>query len=227
MAGLVCLVAALFLVPLARAFFLWGGFWFEFIPFSFILALIATGLFLIYKRRQIMSKRARILLVLFLCVTALSHLLLVTKIQYERGQLQTRARAFLLRPMPIALKTAPKGGIEYHQVGTNEDAGIQIFGNSRDLIKRYATNGRIRWSAHIQGEFATTLDYPNVMGGEDIERTNLEVHAYMAERNAILSDEWRMGFWQAVEDTIEMKLHIPEYDEEDFHPPLITNNITN
>jgi hypothetical protein len=39
----------------------------------------------------------------------------------------------------------------------------------------------------------------------------------MAERNVILAKEWRMGFWQWIEDTMEMKTSIPEIEEEDAH----------
>jgi hypothetical protein len=31
----------------------------------------------------------------------------------------------------------------------------------------------------------------------------------------IIEEEWRMGFWQWVEDSIEMKQTIPEIEEED------------
>ena len=45
--------------------------------------------------------------------------------------------------------------------------------------------------------------------------TNAEVRLYSAESHAILAEEWRMGFWQWIEDTIEMKTKIPEIEEED------------
>ncbi len=49
-------------------------------------------------------------------------------------------------------------------------------------------------------------------------RNSEEVSSYLAERNAILDQEWNMGFWQWVEDTIEMKMKIPEIEEEDAKP---------
>jgi hypothetical protein len=41
----------------------------------------------------------------------------------------------------------------------------------------------------------------------------------------VLEEEWRMGFWQWIEDTIEMKDEIPEIEEEDYHPTA-TNAVT-
>jgi hypothetical protein len=90
-----------------------------------------------------------------------------------------------------------------------------VFGYSRILIERYATKGRIRWSARIQGEFACTGDNclnPNI---SDNIITNEQVRLYSAESHAILAQEWHMGFWQYVEDTMEFKLVIPEIEEED------------
>jgi hypothetical protein len=180
-----------------------------------MLALVTVGLILILRRRQVMSKKAKILIVLFAALLISSPALLVAKIRHDRWSLQARAKAFLSRPVPMALKPDSEGYMGYEYVGTNGEAEVHILGHSHALIERYATNGRIRWSARIQGQFAVTAEHLWFPGAEDIERTNQEVRAYMVERNVILSEEWRMGFWQWVEDTIEMKRTIPEIEEED------------
>jgi hypothetical protein len=99
-------------------------------------------------------------------------------------------------------------------VDTNAGVANGVFGYSRDLIERYATKGRIRWSAAIQGEFAGTGD--NCLNGNisDEVTTNEDLRRYSAESHALLAAEWRMGFWQWIEDTIEMKDKIPEFEEE-------------
>ncbi len=102
-----------------------------------------------------------------------------------------------------------------YYVDTNAGPQNGVFGYSQILIKRYADTGRIRWPARIQGQFAVTGEEVNGNIRSDAINTNEEVRAYMAERNAILAKEWRMGFWQWVEDTIEMKTSIPEIEEED------------
>jgi hypothetical protein len=224
-AGLACLVAALLLVPFAWVSFRWGELWFKFVPVLLMLGLAAVGLFMVLKRRQAMSKQVKSLMVLFLVILVTSPMLLIANIRHERRLLQGRAKAFLAHPVPMALKPDSEGYMGYEYVGTNQEAEIQILGRSRALIERYATKGRIRWSARVQGQFATTSEHLWFPGAEDIERTNQEVRAYLAERNAILSDEWRMGFWQWVEDTIEMKSKIPEHEEEDFHPTAGTNTV--
>ena len=108
-----------------------------------------------------------------------------------------------------------EGEVGGYFVDTN--AGLQngVFGYSLILIERYATKGRIRWSAVIQGQFACTGEGVNPNIRSDAIDTNEEVRLYLSERNAILAKEWRMGFWQFVEDTIEMKRTIPEIEEED------------
>ena len=224
--GVVCLVAALIVGPFAWVCFRWGELWFKFVPVFFMLALVAAGLFMILRRRQVMSKKVKVLICLLLVIMVASPALLVAKIRHERRTLQARAKAFLSLPVPVALKPNSEGYMGYEYVGTNDEAEIQIFGRSGALIERYATNGRIRWSARIQGQFASTSEHLWFPGAEDIERTNQEVRAYLAERNAILSEEWRMGFWQWVEDTIEMKQKIPEHEEQDSHPAVTTNEVS-
>lgn len=57
-------------------------------------------------------------------------------------------------------------------------------------------------------------------------KTNQSSLRYVTDCKAFLNDEWRMGFWQWVEDTIEFKLRIPEIEEEDApHPPQRSNSI--
>ncbi len=224
--GSASLVFALILAPLAWVSFRWGELWFKPVPPAFMMVLAAVGVALIMKRRQVLSKQVKILTSALLIVLIASPVLLIASIRHHRGVLQARAKAFLSIPVPIALKPNSEGYMGYEYVGTNEAAEVQILGHSRELIERYATKGRIRWSARIQGQFATTSEQLWFPGADDIQRTNQEVQAYLAERNAILAEEWRMGFWQWVEDTIEMKSKIPEHEEEDYHPAATTNTVS-
>ena len=131
-------------------------------------------------------------------------------IRHERAALQIRAKEFLLRPIPKLLIPDSNGEVGGYYVDTNGGTANGVFGYSRVLIERYATKGRIRWSAAIQGEFACTGD--NCLNGNisDEVTTNEEVRRYSAESHDILAKEWQMGFWQAVEDLIEMKHTIPD-----------------
>ncbi|HEY2329889.1 MAG TPA: hypothetical protein VGI63_08770 [Verrucomicrobiae bacterium] len=232
--GIGFLIAALFLLPFAWGCFQVGVPWFKPIPVLFEIGLIAFGILLIRKRQQPLSKKSKILLVLFLVFAVLMPAILDFKIRADRKALQLRAQAFLLRPIPTAILPNSEGYIDYEYFGTNEVFGTnqidyaerQIMGGTQPLIKRYAKTGRIRWSAMIQGEFAITGEHLNFPNSDDVERTNKEVRAWLVERNAILGAEWRMGFWQWVEDTIEMKLQIPEIEEEDFHPASATNGVS-
>jgi hypothetical protein len=144
-----------------------------------------------------------------------SPIVLDIHIRHERAALQMRAKEFLLRPIPKLLIPDSKGEVGGYYVDTNAGIANGVFGYSRALIERYATKGRIRWSAAIQGEFACTGD--NCLNGNisDEVTTNEEVRRYSAESHAILAKEWRMGFWQWVEDTMEFKSVIPEIEEED------------
>jgi hypothetical protein len=141
--------------------------------------------------------------------------LLDLDIRQERKALQVRAKAFLARPIPKLLIPNSEGEVGGYYVDTNAGIANGVFGYSRVLIERYATKGRIRWSAAIQGEFAGTGD--NCLNGNisDEVTTNVEVRRYSAESHAILAEEWRMGFWQFVEDSIEFKSVITEIEEED------------
>lgn len=226
MLGFACLVFALILAPFAWVSFRWGELWFKPVPLVFMLIFGAVGLVLIMKRHQSFSKPAKFLTLALLIILTVSPMLLIASIRHQRRVLQTRAKAFLLVPVPRALKPDSEGYMSYEYVGTNKEAEIQILGHSRELIERYATKGRIRWSARIQGQFATTSEQLWFPGADEIERTNQEARVYLAERNAILSEEWRMGFWQWVEDTIEMKSKIPEHEEEDYHPAATTNSVS-
>ena len=214
-AGVGCLAAALCLSGFVLDSFVWGSLWFKFVPAIFILGIVAVGLVLILKSRSILSKKARAWITIFMGVVVLSPTLLDLQIRHERKVLQTRAKNFLLRPIPKLLIPNSEGEVGGYYVDTNAGIANGVFGYSRVLIERYATKGRIRWSAAIQGEFAGIGDNclnPNI---SDEVTTNEEVRRYSAESHAILANEWRMGFWQWLEDTIEMKYKIPEIEEED------------
>ncbi len=220
-AGLVCLAAALPLGMFAWACFIYGALWFKFIPVAFALGLAAVGLFLILRRSSVISARAKTAIMIFFAFLIASPLLVDIHIRHERKVLQTRANNFLLRPVPKLLVPDSNGEVGGYYVDTNAGTANGVFGYSRVLIERYATKGRIRWSAVIQGEFASTGDNclnPNI---SDEVITNAEVRLYSAESHAILAEEWRMGFWQWIEDAIEMKTRIPEIEEEDQYDDWI------
>lgn len=223
-AGLVCLAAALPLGMFAWVCFVYGELWFKFIPIAFTMGLAVVGFFLILRRRSVMSARAKLAIIIFFGTLIVCPALLDIHIRHERKVLQTRAKNFLLHPIPKLLVPDSNGEVGGYYMDTNAGTANGVFGYSRVLIERYATRGRIRWSAAIQGEFACTGDNclnPNI--SEEVI-TNEEVRLYSAESHAILAEEWRMGFWQWVEDTIEMKDNIPEFEEEDYHPAA-TNGV--
>jgi hypothetical protein len=218
-AGLGCLVAAVPLGLFAWECFLAGNYaselLFKFVPAAFTLGLVLIGFFLISRRCSVISTRAKTVIVIFFGLLVVSPALLDIHIRHERKVLQERAKNFLLRPIPKLLTPNSEGEVGGYFVDTNAGTANGVFGYSRVLIERYATKGRIRWSAAIQGEFACTGDNclnPNI---SDEVTTNEEVRRYSAESHAILAEEWRMGFWQWIEDTIEMKDKIPEIEEED------------
>lgn len=225
-AGLVCLAAALPLGMFAWVSFSWGELWFKLVPAALTLALVAIGFFLILRRSSVISARTKVVIIIFFGVLVASPLLLDIHIRHERKVLQTRAKEFLLRPIPKLLVPDSEGYVGGYFVDTNAGPQNGVFGYSLILIERYATNGRIRWSARIQGQFACTSEGVNPNIRSDAIDTNEEVRLYLAERNAILGEEWRMGFWQWVEDTIEMKDKVPEHDEEDYHPTAATSGIS-
>ena len=213
--GLGCLVAAL---PLAL--FAWecnfaGELSLKLVPAAFTLGLVCVGFFLISRRCSVISTRAKTLIAIFFCLLVVSPALLDIHIRHERKVLQTRAKNFLLRPIPKLLIPNSEGEVGGYYVDTNAGIANGVFGYSRVLIERYATKGRIRWSAAIQAEFAETGDNCLNLNISDEVTTNEEVRRYLAESHAILAQEWRMGFWQWIEDTIEMKAKIPEIEEED------------
>lgn len=223
--GLVCLAAALRLGVFACVCFIHSALWFKFIPIAFTLGLAVVGVFLILRRSSAMPARAKMAIIIFFGVFTASSVLVDIHIRHERKALQTRAKNFLSRPIPKLLVPDSNGEVGGYYVDTNAGTANGVFGYSRVLIERYATKGRIRWSAVIQGEFACTGDNclnPNI---SDEVTTNEEVRLYSAESHAILAEEWRVGFWQWIEDTIEMKGKIPEIEEEDY-PPAITNGVS-
>jgi hypothetical protein len=213
--GLGCLLAAVPLGLFAWESLVCGELWFKLVPALCLLGLVSIGLFLISRRNSVLSARTKVLIAIFFSFLVVSPALLDMQIRHERKVLQSRAKSFLLIPVPMALSPDSNGYMGYEYEGTNDEADVRVFGHSRTLIQRYATSGRIRWSARIQGQFASTSEELWFPGAGDIQKTNQEVRAYMAERNDILGKEWRMGFWQWIEDSIEMKDKIPEFEEEE------------
>lgn len=204
--GLACMVLAPFLGLFAWASFIGGPLWFKFVPAIFTLGLVATGLFLILKRASALSKLPKALIAIFVSVLIFGWIGLDVCIRCERNALQNRAKEFLSRPVPEMFKT---DSIDGYQARPNET----VLSSSRRLIERYANNGRIRWSAAIQGQFA--VQPFETAACEDAAKTNEEARLYIVSCKAIIDKEWEMGFWQWVQDSIEMKGTIPEIEEED------------
>jgi len=213
--GLIILAAALYYLPFVMMCFAHSELWLKWLPIAIECGVISAGIFFIRKRKQKFSIKAKALLLVLLAVTIVTPAFLVLKIRSDRKALQLRAQEFLKRPIPKLLIPNSEGEVGGYYVDTNAGVANGVFGYSRVLIERYATKGRIRWSAAIQGEFACTGD--NCLNGNisDEVTTNEEVRHYSAESHAILAQEWRMGFWQWVEDTMEFKSVIPEIEEED------------
>ena len=213
--GLVCFVAALLIGLFALACRGWENILLACIPAAFDVCLVVVGCLLIVNRRSPLSSTAKFLIILVLAAVIVSPIVLDIHIRHERAALQIRAKEFLMRPIPKLLIPDSEGEVGGYYVDTNAGPQNGVFGYSPILIKRYADTGRIRWSARIQGQFAVTGEGVNANIRSDAINTNIEVRSYMAERNAILAKEWQMGFWQWVEDTIEMKTSIPEIEEQD------------
>jgi len=157
----------------------------------------------------------KILLLLF-AVLVVGAVILDFHIRHERKLLQAQAKEFLAIPTPAMFQTNEIGGF---QAPPNET----VLSTSRALIERYAINGRIRWSARISGQLA--IQPFETAFCEDAAKTNREARIYIEDCKAIIAEEQRMGFWQWVEDTIELKMRIPEIEEEDL-PMQTTNNLT-
>jgi hypothetical protein len=224
-AGSACLFVACFLGLFAWVSFISGEPWFTLVPIAFIIGLISIGLLLILRQGSPLSSLTRGLIVVFFALLILAPVALDLWIRYDRRELQKRSQQFLARPIPKLLIPDSQGYVAGYYVDTNSGPANGVFGYSLILIERYATKGRIRWSARIQGQFACTGEGVNPNIRSDAIGTNEEVRTYLAERNAILAKEWRMGFWQWVEDTIEMKGKIPEHEEEDYHPTGVTSSV--
>jgi hypothetical protein len=208
-AGVSCLAVALCLSGFVLDSFVWGSLWFKFVPAIIVLGMVAVGLVLILKSRSILSKKARALITVFMGVVVLSPALLDLQIRHERRALQARAKQFLARPAPASTRADSEGAVGTHYVGPFMDG----LANSHALIERYATNGRIRWSAFIDGQFAVVSG--EIMTCNDAAGTNEEARLYVADCRSLLTQINRAGFWQYIEDTIEMKKTVPEYEEED------------
>jgi hypothetical protein len=180
------------------------GYWsnpaLAFVPVVLTANLLAIGVIIIVKRQSPLSARTKASIGVVLGIVLVSGLMLNVYIRHERRILQGRAKRFLSRPIPTLFDTNSLGGYIKSRDGN-------VLSRSRVLIERYARNGRIRWSAVIQGQMATA---PFGMAAcEEVASTNQEARLYLAECKAILDEEWRMGFWQWVEDTMEMKSKIP------------------
>lgn len=213
--GVMCLVVAFFAGMFSLACPYWVNLPVKIGAVCFTMGLIGVGIALIIKSGSAMPKGMKRLVTVFLLVTIAAPAILDIHIRHERSLLQARAKAFLLRPLPKLLVPDAKGEVGGFFVDTNAGPQNGVLGYSIGLIERYATNGRIRWSARIQGQFACTGDGVNMNYESDEIRHSQEVSNYLAERNAILGEEWNMGFWQWVEDSIEFKQSIPEIEEED------------
>lgn len=230
-AGVIFLLAGLYLglfswMAAANSFYR-PALWFRFIPLGSTVVIFLFGIFLILRRNSPLAIGVKWTMAGFLCLLVSLAVVLDLHIRQERKALQERAKAFLARPIPKLLIPNSEGYISYEYFGTNNyEVERQIMGGSQPLIKRYAKTGRIRWSARIQGQFAITGEHLNFPDSDDVERTNEEVRVWLAERNAIVSAEWRMGYWQWIEDTMEMKGNIPEIEEEDYYPSKATNGIS-
>jgi fumarate reductase subunit D len=212
--GSVCLVAACGLGLFTWVSFTAGGSWFALVITAFLVGLISIGLLLIVRQRSPLPSFSRGLIAAFFVLLILAPVILDVWIRHNRHELQKRSQQFLSRPTPKMLIPDSEGYVGGYFVDTNSGPANGVFGYSLILIERYATKGRIRWSARIQAQFACIGEGVNPNIRSDAIETNEEVRLYLAERNAILAKEWRMGFWQWVEDTIEMKSKIPEHEEE-------------
>ena len=84
-AGIVCLTAALPLGMFACVCFIYGALWFKLIPVAFTLGLAVVGLFLILRRRSVMSARAKIAIVTFFGIFIASPALVDIHIRQERS----------------------------------------------------------------------------------------------------------------------------------------------
>lgn len=205
--GIICLAIAIYLTPFCFGMFFYSGLLFKFLTLVFWCGLIAVGVFLIRRRKLPISKGARSLILLFLGVSIASPVILDIYVRHERQMLQARAKEFLSRPVPLILQT---NEIDGYQARENET----VLSGSRTLIQRYATKGRIRYSAAIAGQFAVQPFETASCEDADIVKTNEEARLYVVECKAIIEKEWQMEFWQWIEDTIELKLTVPEIEEE-------------
>ena len=206
-AATVSLVAALLLAVFAFVSFrYWPNVALSFLPVALAASFLAISVILIVKRRSRLSLRTKALIGGVLGVLVITWFALNVYIRHERRILQSRANQFLSRPVPAPFDTNSLGGYIESWDGN-------VLSRSRALIARYAKNGRIRWFAVIQGQMATAPF--GISACEEVASTNQDARLYLTESKAILDEEWRMGFWQWVEDTMEMKSKIPEIEEED------------
>jgi hypothetical protein len=186
----------------------WPNMALSFVPVALTVGLLSISAILIVKRDSQLSLRTKAFIGAVLGTLVITCSVLNIYIRHERRILQARAVQFLSRPVPVLFDTNFLGGYE--------SGNANVLSRSRALIARYANNGRIRWSAAIQGQMASAPF--GIAACEEAASTNPEALRYVTECKAILDEEWRMGFWQWVEDTMEMKRKIPEIEEEDVLP---------
>ncbi len=185
----------------------WGSVYLAIVPFLFAGCFLVFGVHLVMKWRSPSPNGAKYFIMVMTGFILASCAILDAHIRHDRRALQTRAKDFLSRPVPAVLET---DSIDGYQARENET----VLSGSRAIIQRYAHNGRIRYSAAIAGQYATQPFETASCGDADVVKTNKEIRLYLAECQSIIDEEWRMMFWQWVEDTMEMRFTVPEIEEE-------------
>jgi hypothetical protein len=210
-----CFTVAIFLLFIALAIFRWGPLWFTCLIILFCIVISLAGVRFCTEPHLPMPKKSQAFVISWFAVFITTIIILGVRFHYERKELQARARAFLIRPIPSLLVPDADGNVGGYHVDPAAGPPNGVFGYSRVLIARYAIHRRIRWSAKIQEEFSGIGDGLNGNIRSDEITTNREVKTYLAERNAILGREWNMGFWQGMEDMLDFNNNPLEIQEED------------
>lgn len=140
-AGVVCLLAALYLGLLAWASaccpFYRPALWFKLIPAGFTAGIFFVGILLILRRNSTLSSGVKWTIAGFVCLFLALALLLDIHIRQERKTLQEHAKTFLARPIPKLLIPNPERiahDVHWLVVDTNTDSVNGVFGYSRVLI---------------------------------------------------------------------------------------------
>ena len=156
------------------------------------------------------------ILLLLVTVLVVSAVILDFRIRRERNLLQARAKEFLSRPVPTMFQTNEIGGFD---AGPNQT----VLSISHSISERYAKNGRIRQTSAISAQMA--LSNFEIAFCTDAAKTNKDALIYIEDYKAIRDEEWRMGARQGIEDLIELRIRIPEIEEEDFKLSATTNSV--